>query len=146
MSHIPTVPPIVNKVITLVLSSPLHRLLSKTVLLITFTGRKSGNTYTTPVGYSQNEKQISIFTHHTWWKNLCSNPSVTLRLRGLDVQGRAEPIEDKQIVTDGLCAHLRKVKSDAKYYDVTYDEHGNPKIDEVAKAAQSAVMICVQLT
>lgn len=146
MSHIPTVPPIVNKVITLVLRSPMHGLISKTVLLITFTGRKSGNAYTTPVGYSQNDNLIRIFTHHAWWKNLCSNPSVTLRLRGSDVQGLAHPIaEDKQIVAEGLTAHLLQVKSDAKYYDVTYDEHGNPRIDEVAKAVQNVVMISVQL-
>ena len=45
----PTVPPLVTRAMKLVLRSPVHKMVSKTVLLITFTGRKSGKTYTTPV-------------------------------------------------------------------------------------------------
>ena len=47
MSQTPTVPPMVTNIMKFVLRSPLHGMVSKTVLLITFTGRKSGKTYTT---------------------------------------------------------------------------------------------------
>jgi hypothetical protein len=47
----------------LVLRSPAHGVVSKTILLITFTGRKSGKTYTTPVSYSQFDDQVYVFTH-----------------------------------------------------------------------------------
>ena len=130
----------------LVLRSPVHRLVSKTVLLITFTGRKSGRTYTTPVDYSQDGDQVTIFTHADWWKNLRGGAPVTLRIRGRDYQGVAEPVaEDKQVVAAGLAAHLLKVPSDAKYYGVTFDDHRNPRAEELEKAAQSAVMIRIQL-
>lgn len=33
--------------------SPLHGLLSRQLLLVTFTGRKSGKTFTTPAMYGQ---------------------------------------------------------------------------------------------
>lgn len=140
-----TVPPIVNKAMKFVLRSPMHGMVSKAILLITFTGRKSGKAYTTPVSYSQNGDQIYIFTHATWWKNLCSGAPVTLRVRGQELRGLAEPIQDKQVIAAGLAEHLRKVPFDAKYYSVTFDDQGNPKIEEVEKAVQTVVMIRVRL-
>lgn len=42
---------LMNCVPQLLLRSPLHGLMSNRYLLITFTGRKSGKRYTTPVAY-----------------------------------------------------------------------------------------------
>ena len=146
MSQTPTIPPYVNSAMKFILRSPAHGMVSKTVLLITFTGRKSGKTYTTPVSYSQSGDQVSIFTHSTWWKNLQDGVPVTLRIRGQEFQGLAEPVaKDKQSVATGLAAHLRKVPSDARYYGVTFDDHNNPRAEEVARAAQTVVMIHVRL-
>ena len=146
MSESPTVPPYVTSTMKFILRSPMHGMVSKTMLLITFTGRKSGKTYTTPVDYSQDGDQVTIFTHANWWKNLNGGSPVTLRMRGRDLQGIAEPVaEDKGAVAAGLMEHLRKVPSDAKYYGVTFDDQKNPRAEEVEKAAQSAVMIRVRL-
>lgn len=146
MSDTPTIPPWLNRTMRFLLRSPAHGLVSKSVLLITFTGRKSGKTYTTPVDYSQDGDLVSIFTHAAWWKNLSGGAPVTLRLRGRDVRGHAEPVaDDKQAVAAGLTAHLRKVPSDARYYDVTLDSDGEPDPAAVDKAAQSVVMVRVRL-
>ena len=146
MSEIPTVPPIVNRTMKFVLRSPMHGIVDKKILLITFTGRKSGKTYTTPVSYSQSGDQVVVFTHADWWKNLRNGASVSLHIRGRDLEGLAEPIaEDKQAITAGLITHLRKVRSDARYYAVTFDDQGNPRSEEVEKAAQMVVMIPIRL-
>jgi len=146
MSETPTIPPILNKTMKLVLRSPAHGMISKTILLITFTGRKSGKTYTTPVSYSQFGDQVNIFTHASWWKNLSSGSSVTLRIQGREYKGLVEPVaEDQQAIAAGLEAHLRKVPFDAKFYGVTFDANKNPNAEEVEKAAQDVVMICIHL-
>lgn len=146
MSETATIPPFVNQMMKFVLRSPLHGMLSRTILLITFTGRKSGKTYTTPVSYSQNGERVCLFTHAAWWKNLRGGAPVSLRLRGREVQGRAEPVvEDQQAIAAGLDTHLRQVRMDARFYGVTFDAQGNPRPDEVQKAAQTVVMIPVQL-
>jgi deazaflavin-dependent oxidoreductase (nitroreductase family) len=140
------VPPFVNQAMKFILRSPLHGMVSKSVLLITFSGRKSGKTYTTPVSYSQVGDVVTIFTHAAWWKNLRSDAPVTVRLRGREVQGLAEPVaEDKPAIAAGLMAHLRKVPSDARYYGVTFDDHKNPRTEEVEKAVQTVVMIHIRL-
>ena len=146
MSETASVPPMLNKTMKFVLRSPLHGLISKYLLLITFTGRKSGKTYTTPVSYAQEDGQVTIFTHANWWKNLRGGSPVLLRLRGRDVEGQAETIvENKQEIADALAAHLRKSPFDARYYDVTFDDNGDPNLDDVERAVQSVTMIRVQL-
>ncbi len=146
MSETPTIPPFVNNTMKFVLRSPVHGVVSKTVLLITFTGRKSGKTYTTPVSYSQSADQVTIFTHAAWWKNLRSGAPVTLRIRGQEFQGLPELVaDDSQAVAAGLTLHLQKVQSDAKYYGVTFDEHNAPRAEEVEKAAQNVVIIRFRL-
>ena len=146
MSETPSVPPILNRVMKVVLRSPLHRIVSNNLLLITFTGRKSGKTYSTPVSYFQEDGQVNIFTHANWWKNLRGGAPVTLRIRGRQLQGMAEPIaDDKQAIAAALTAHLQKSSYDARFYDVTIDGQGNPRPEDVEKAVETVVMIRVQL-
>ena len=129
-----------------ILRSPLHGLASKTVLLITFTGRKSGKTYTTPVSYSTQGDFIVVVTPSNWWKNLVGGAPVTLRLRGRDCQGRAEPIvEDKTAVSAGLLHHLGQAPGDAQFYGVSLDAARRPNPEQVAQAAQKLVLVRIRL-
>jgi deazaflavin-dependent oxidoreductase (nitroreductase family) len=129
-----------------VLRSPVHGMLSKNIMLITFTGRKSGKMYTTPVSYSQKDDRVYLFTHANWWKNLRGGAPVTVRLRGRDLTGLAEPVvEDKPAIAQQLAEHLREVRMDAGWYGVSFDEHGNPRPEEVEKAVQSVVMVRIRL-
>lgn len=146
MSETPTVPPIVNQAMKFLLCSPVHGMVSKSVLLITFTGRKSGKTYTTPVSYSQDGDLVTIFTHASWWKNLRNDQPITLRIQGREIQGLPETVAvDRQAIAAGLATHLRKVPSDARYYAVTFDDNGCPREEEIEKAVQTVVMIRVHL-
>jgi deazaflavin-dependent oxidoreductase (nitroreductase family) len=142
----PTVPPIANKIMKFMLTSSLHGIVDKSILLISFTGRKTGKAYSTPVSYSQSGDQVTIFTHANWWKNLQPGKPVTLRIRGKDIQGLPEPVaEDKQAIAAGLVEHLKKVPSDASYYQVTFDGNKNPKLEDVEKAVQNVVMVRFRL-
>jgi deazaflavin-dependent oxidoreductase (nitroreductase family) len=146
MSETASVPPIVNQGMKFILRSPAHGVVSKSILLITFTGRKSGRQYTTPVSYSQEGDQVTIFTHANWWKNLQDGAPVTLRIRGREHQGVPETVAgDRQAIAAGLAKHLRRVPSDARYYDVTFDENKNPRAEEVQRAVQTVVMIRIRL-
>jgi len=146
MAEAATIPPLLNDFMRFVLRSPLHGMVSKSVLLITFTGRKSGKRFTTPVSYSFDGDQVMIFSHAEWWRNLCGGSPVTLRLRGRSVEGTAEVVaDDKRAVAAGLLTHLSKVRSDARYYGVTFDEQGHPKAIDAEAAAQNVVMIRVRL-
>ena len=146
MTETSSVPPMLNKTMRFILRSPLHGIVSKYLTLITYTGRKSGKTYTTPVSYYQQNNQVTIFTHANWWKNLQSDASVSLRLRGRELQGLAKAIaEDKGAIAAKLTTHLKKSPFDARFYNVTMDEHGIPVPEDVEQAVKTVKMIQVQL-
>lgn len=86
-----------NAFVAGLLRSPLHRLISGGVMLITVTGRKSGRRYTTPVQYVQRDDSVSVFTrrNRTWWRNVRSGVPVTLRIRGQTLTGVAEALVDE---------------------------------------------------
>jgi ubiquinone/menaquinone biosynthesis C-methylase UbiE len=138
----PTIPPTVNRIMAAVLRSPLHVLVSRTIMLITFTGRKTGRTYTTPVSYLREGDTVTLFTRSRWWKNLVGGAPVTLRIQGRTYQGWAEAIaENKAAVAADLQVFLRHVRFDARVYGVSFDADGEPNVEEVRRAAQDVVLI-----
>ena len=59
-----------NRVPAAVLRSPLHRVMSGKYLLLSFTGRKSGRRYTTPLAYLAKGDDLLMTTDSPWWRNL----------------------------------------------------------------------------
>ena len=145
-STAPTVPRIVNVVVKALLRSPLHGLI-KNRMLLTFSGRKSGKVYTTPVSYFREGESIVCFTDSSWWKNLRGGAPVRIRLTGRDVAGMASPIDnDTEAIAKGLERMLQKIPSDARYYQVTVGPHGQPSVSDLLRAARSNVMIRIHLS
>ena len=64
---------LINPIMMFVLQSRFHSLFSKDLMLLTFTGRKSGLRFTTPVMYVRNgDKVIVAVAEHEskiWWRN-----------------------------------------------------------------------------
>jgi hypothetical protein len=75
-------PSLFNPIAKTVLRSPLHGLLSHQLLLITFTGRNSGNVFTTPAMYEREGDIVRLRVGFPWWNNLRGGALVHLRLRG----------------------------------------------------------------
>lgn len=83
--------------------------------------------------------------NRTWWWNLGGGSPVTLRLQGHDVKGWVTVVEDDPGLAAGLSAHLRQAPHYARYYGVTLDANEQPNRADVARAAQSKVMVQVKL-
>jgi deazaflavin-dependent oxidoreductase (nitroreductase family) len=142
----PKVPPSVNRIMISLLRSPLHGLLSKSVMLITFTGRKTGRSYTTPVNYFRDGNNVTVFSHATWHRNLRGGAPVTVRLQGRDYSAQAEAIEHKAAVVKGLTEYLRCVPRDARFYHVTLDSQKRPNLQDVERASATVTMLRIRLT
>lgn len=113
--------PTMNRFMSTLLRLPLlHRILSGSMLLITFTGRHSGKTYTTPVGYQQDGQTVRILTKsfRKWWNNFIDPAPVTLRLRGRDVQGIARAITDENAVVPLLKTFIGDDPRQADIYQI----------------------------
>jgi len=95
-----------NAVPAAVLRTPLlHRLLSGRYLLLTFTGRSTGRRYRTPVAYWTTPEGITFSTDSRWWRNLLTEPTVELLLRGRRARGVARPVDEVAEAAE-LLGHL----------------------------------------
>jgi deazaflavin-dependent oxidoreductase (nitroreductase family) len=135
-----------NLVPAAILSSPLHRLLSGKRLVLTFTGRRSGKRYTTPVNYLQRGREVLITTDSSWWRNLDGGAPVELQLRGRKLQATAEAVRDLGLVADALTAIVRDHPPYGRWAHVRVRADGTPDPADVrAEVARGRVLVRVQL-
>lgn len=137
---------VLNRIVSFILRSPLHRLLSGNLMLLTFTGRKSGNAFTIPVTYLQTDRQIIVFSNQKWWQNLRGGATVRMRLRGQQVAGRAEPVEETATVAREIQTFLqRKGLRAARMINLRIDTQRQPTAAELARSAGGHVVVYITL-
>ena len=87
-----------NLFVSGLLRSPLHRVLSGSLLLISYRGRRTGHRFTIPVIYAERDGTLTIFVGHPerkkWWRNLRQGAEVEVRLRGDRLSGKAAVVDD----------------------------------------------------
>ena len=130
-------PKFANDLVTFLLHSPLHGLLSKQLLLLNYTGRKSGKQITVPLGYVREDNIILLLTDHAWYKNLQANPQVSLHLQGKTYIGSAEVIsDDKAVVEREMIYFVKQRPGGARAYGVKMLPSGEPDLETVKQAAR----------
>jgi hypothetical protein len=72
---------LINPLVSMIVRSPLHRMLSNSVLLLTFTGRKTDKEFTIPVNYTREADSLTLFSSRSWHKNLSGGSRVAMYLR-----------------------------------------------------------------
>lgn len=132
-----------NPIMRGLLNSPMHFLVSKNMMLMTYKGRKSGKTHTIPMGYLENGDALYTISsrERVWWRNLRGGARVTLRVRGGDVQARAEAIEDERQVANDLCSYFKAAPQLARYMKIGIDADGTPNCEDVRQLAQEKVIV-----
>lgn len=138
---------VINPFVSLILRSPLHRMLSGRLLLLTFTGRKTGKVFTIPVGYTREDETLTLFSDYGWWKNLRGGAPVTVRLQGRRRTGRAEAIEDTAVVlaaAERLVARLGAKEAGSRI-GLALAATAPPSHDELAAAMDGHVVIQLRL-
>lgn len=137
---------LVNRIPAAILSSSFHRLLSGKRLVLTFTGRRSGTRYATPVNYLQRGHELLITTDSRWWRNLDGGAAVELKLRGRQLQATAEAVHDADAVAEALTALVRDHPPYGRWANVRTGGDGVPSAADVhAEVARGRVLIRVRL-
>jgi hypothetical protein len=74
-----------NAVVATLLRSPMHRLLSGSMDLIRYNGRRSGREFTTPTQYARAGDDVIILVGRpnakTWWRNFTSEHDIDILMR-----------------------------------------------------------------
>lgn len=135
-----------NDFMAWVLRSPFHGMLSNGMMLITITGRKTGKTYTTPVGYYMEDGTMWVITsrERTWWKNLQGGAKVDLLLKRKPVTGIADVDLDEKSVEVRMVEYLRHVPQAAKPMKIRMED-GKPNQEDVAATAKDRLFVKIKV-
>ena len=134
---------VINPLMGLVLSSPLHFLVSRSLLLIRYQGRRTGTWRTTPLRYVQDGDAIRCFSSQgtQWWRNLEGGAQVTLTVRGKRLECEATVITDQAHARSLLAAYLDQYPQDAAYHEVALTPNGQPDPASLDQAATNSVVV-----
>jgi len=113
--------PLINRIVRLLLNSPLHGLMSGSVMVVYYTGRRTGKRRWTPVRYLREEDGgvVCLTGRETgWWPNFLERHDVALQLAGRRVAARAHARPDAtEHKTSVLRETLERFPADAPYDD-----------------------------
>ena len=97
---------LIDPVVRLLLRSPLHRLLSGSLVLLSYQGCRTGRWHSLPCMYARDGQDLYIIPgqpdREVWWRNLRQPTRVRLRLQGHDLEGTATSSSDPEAVAAGL--------------------------------------------
>jgi deazaflavin-dependent oxidoreductase (nitroreductase family) len=135
-----------NDFMSWVLRSPFHGMLSNGMMLITVTGRKTGKTYTTPVGYYEEGGYLWVITsrERSWWRNLQGGANVKLLLKRKPANGFAETELDVKTVETRMYEYVKHIPQAAKPMDIRV-ENGVANAEDIARTAKDRLFVKIKL-
>jgi F420H(2)-dependent quinone reductase len=96
----------------------LQTTVGKQVAVLSFSGRKTGKTYTIPVSYHREGDVVTVVTKKVrhWWHNFSSPQQVQIRLAGREYTGTGEARTGEEETLEFMMDFLEKRPIDAKAY------------------------------
>jgi hypothetical protein len=137
-----------NPFVKILLRSPLHHFIDKNVVLIQYTGRKTGEPRSVPVNYLQmgNILHIISLKNRNWWRSMRGGASVRVLMNGKERNGWAELVEDNKKVTSELRLIYTEHPQNAHFIQIGLDENRKPLEADLQVAAKKRVAILIQLS
>ncbi len=125
----------------------LQRLVGRSTALLTFTGRNSGATFTTPISYVRRGPDVILSADRSrqWWRNLGTHPHVMLRLAGTEYSGTATILEEEAALA-ALTNYFAALPTAARAARVGRESDGRIRREDVARRLDTTVVVAVSLT
>src|SRR5260370_16165940 len=131
-----------NQFHRLILLSPIHGVMSKRFLLLTYRGRKTGRSHEFPVAYVRHDRELIMTTDDPWWHNFEGGSSVQIRIAGQRFVVTARAIAHPDQVEPALRHLIAAHRPYSALADVTRFPDGSL---DVAGAAQRRALLRVSL-
>ena len=138
-----------NRMVARMLHTPgVQRVIGRALALITFTGRRTGTVYTTPVSYRREGDTVIVLTKvgRRWWRNLVPEAPVRLRLAGHDLAGTAHAqVSDESDLTT-IREALADRRFDAKAFGIALQKDGRPSEADTRTLLGQVVVVRIALS
>lgn len=141
--------PVGNFLVGGVLRSPMHRVMSQSLLLLTFHGHRTGKEYTFPVAYTRfGPDELVVLAGRpegkTWWTNMRGGMPVRIRLAGRELEGDARLVKGEEAVPH-LKAYLEKRPRAAKAMGVMPGPDGEFPREALDALASKVPVVAIRL-
>ena len=139
----------INPIMIFILRSPLHFLVSHSVLVLYVTGAKTGKQYFIPVSFFEHSKGLLTCVTdkpNIWWRNLTSFDEIKILFKGKEILSRinTEP-NDSDYIFPKLHALFSHSRLDGFFGGVGY-KNGKPIEEDVIGATKRMVLIELDFT
>jgi hypothetical protein len=141
-----------NPLVHLILSSQLHSMLGRLVL-IRYTEKKSGVKYTLPVRYAKSDNELIVVAepdhqHKKWWRNLRSKSAIHICYRGCWIEASAMAFDgDVAEIAPRLPAYLKRFPPGAAGDGLILSPGNNVHdTEKLREAAKRIVMVAIKMT
>ncbi len=138
---------LLNSIVVLLLRSPLHALVSGSILALRYQGQKSGREITVPARYLQNDGEILVVTSNdgAWWHNFRQTRTADVLLRGVWQRANVSAEADDPAAAGPVMRALWAAHpADAAYLDVRMHD-GKPDEQDFEAALERVVLIRIKL-
>lgn len=132
-----------NPVTRWVLAGRFHAVMSGRLLLVAFTGRRSGRSYVTPVSYVLEGRRLLVPGGGSWWKNLGSAP-VKVRLRGTWMSVTPQVLDEPHVLSEALGSMLAANPALSIFTGIQQGPNGQPTSESVERERRRGFVV-VQL-
>ena len=142
---------VMNPPIRAILWSPLHFLLDGSLISLTYTGRRSGRKFSLVTMYARFGNELIVLVAQPekkkWWRNFHEKTLADVRFKGQRYAFAAQLLRtDPSRVVPRLEAYYSKHPSAARLYGFRRGKDGKFNSEDMAKAAEQAVMVVFELT
>jgi hypothetical protein len=138
----------INPALKFLLRTPLAGPARKQLMVLSFTGRKSGNQYSLPVSAHQIDNQLYALAGAPWTKNFRGGRAAEVLHNGETTKMNGELIEDPAAFADlaHRCAESYGVKQAQRMMGLAFRDQRIPTVEEFKEAAQRERLVAVRLT
>jgi deazaflavin-dependent oxidoreductase (nitroreductase family) len=130
-----------NVLVLWLLRSPLHRVLSGRLAVVTVTGRKTGRTYRIPVGYVEHDGEVLVGSPGTWTRNLGGGALARVRVRGRELPVRAEVVTDPDRAAPLYKIVIARNPVHGRFAGIDLDEHGELDLGQLRAAFRRGIVL-----
>ena len=129
------------------LRSPFHRLISGSILLITYTGRRSGSQFSAPLNYVRDGKTLWVTSvrERTWWRNFMEKYTIQLLLEREEIAGYGQAITETEKLIQAFNEFFRLSPSSARIFKVDLEDDGTPNQEDLERIVTERVLVRIQI-
>ncbi|MCV7028576.1 hypothetical protein [Mycobacterium sherrisii] len=139
---------LVNPVLSLLLRTPLAGPARKQLMVLNFTGRKTGRPFTVPVSAHVIDNQLYALTGAAWKQNFRGGAPARVSYDGNTTAMRGELIRDPAIVSDlyHRCAESYGVRRAQTMIGLKFRDRRIPTAEEFGEAVDRMHLAAIRLT